>query len=132
MIRLPHRSIPLVALLIILWGVAGLRLALAQDGSQSPSVGGTTIHVVQRDETLFRIAMHYGTTVEAIAAANGISDPRYISVGQRLLIPNAHLDVPGAPITHSVVPGDTLRTLAAAYQTTTDRIAAANFITNPA
>ena len=72
--------------------------------------------------------------VEAIAAANGISDPRYISVGQRLLIPNARLDVdvPGAPITHSVAPGDTLRTLAAVYQTTAEGIAAANSITNPA
>ncbi len=132
MIRLLHRSIPLVALLIFLWGVAGPHPVLAQDGNQSSPVGGTTIHVVQRDETLFRIAMRYGTTVEAIAAANGISDPRYISVGQRLLIPNARLDVPGAPITHSVAPGDTLRTLAAAYQTTADRIATANFITNPA
>lgn len=132
MIRLLHRSIPLIALLTVLWGVAGPRLAWAQDGGQSPSVGGATIHVVQRGETLFGIAMQYGTTVEAIAAANGISDPRYISVGQRLLIPNARLGVPGAPITHSVVPGDTLRTLAATYQTTAERIAAANRITNPA
>ncbi len=134
MTRLLHRSVSLVALLIFLWGAAGPRLALAQDGSQASPGGGTTIHVVQRGETLFRIAMRYGTTVEAIAAANGISDPRYISVGQRLLIPNARLDVdvPGAPITHSVAPGDTLRTLAAAYQTTAEGIAAANSITNPA
>lgn len=134
MTRLLHRSVSLAALLIFLSGVAGPRLASAQDGSQASPVGGTTIHVVQRGETLFRIAMRYGTTVEAIAAANGISDPRYISVGQRLLIPNARLDVdvPGAPITHSVAPGDTLRTLAAVYQTTAEGIAAANSITNPA
>ncbi|MCL4238114.1 MAG: LysM peptidoglycan-binding domain-containing protein [Anaerolineae bacterium] len=132
MIRLLSRSVPLFTLLIALWGSAGSRLALAQDGSQPPPVGGMAIHVVQRDETLFGIAMQYGTTVEAIAAANGISDPRYINVGQRLLIPNARLDVPGAPLTHRVAPGDTLRTLAATYQTTADRIAAANHITNPA
>ena len=32
-------------------------------------------HVVQQGETMFRIALRYGLTVEAVAAANGITDP---------------------------------------------------------
>ncbi len=133
MSRVLRRFLSTVAMLIITWGTVSSPLAaLAQDAGQPPPAEGTTIHVVQRDETLFGIAMRYGTTVEAIAGANGISDPRYISVGQRLLIPNARLGVPGAPITHLVAPGDTLRTLAAAYQTTVDDIATANFVANPA
>lgn len=106
--------------------------ASAQDGgTTNPVAGGVTIHVVQRDETLFRIAMEYGTTVEAIAEANGITDPRYITVGQRLLIPNTNLSLSGAGVVYQVKPGDTLQTLARNYHTTVESLAAANRITNP-
>jgi murein DD-endopeptidase MepM/ murein hydrolase activator NlpD len=115
--------------IIIMLGVAS-PLA-AQDGGSSSPVVGTTIHVVQRGETLFRIAIQYGTTVEAIADANGISDPRYITVGQRLLIPNANLGAPGTLITYTIQPGDTLETLTRTYSTTMDSLAAANHIVNP-
>lgn len=47
----------------------------------------TTVHVVSRGENLFRIALRYNTSVTAIAAANGITDPTLIFVGQRLVIP---------------------------------------------
>ncbi len=58
---------------------------------------GTPItHVVQRGETLYRIAQRYGSTVAAIKAANNLrSDTIY--VGQRLLIPGA--SSPGDPAT---------------------------------
>jgi LysM repeat protein len=108
------------------------RAIYAQDGNNPPANGGVTIHVVQRDENLYRIAMRYGTTVEAIAEANGIADPRYIAVGQRLLIPNAQSNAPGAVIIHSVKPGDTLWSLAFTYHTTPDQLAVANHLTNPA
>src|ERR1700716_4153064 len=44
-------------------------------------------HTVQPGENLFRIALRYGTTVEALAAANQITDPTHITVGQVLVIP---------------------------------------------
>jgi murein DD-endopeptidase MepM/ murein hydrolase activator NlpD len=116
--------------MIVMLGVASP--AAAQDGGSSSPVVGTTIHVVQRGETLFRIAMQYGTTVEAIADANGISDPRYITVGQRLLIPNANLGAPGTLITYTIRPGDTLETLTRTFSTTMDSLFAANHIVNPA
>lgn len=131
MTKLLQRFVLLVAVLGAIAASGSLRRADAQGGSSAQPPTSTTIHVVQRNETLFGIAMRYGTTVEAIASANGISDPRYITVGQRLLIPNARSDVPGAPVTHVVAPGDTLATLAARYHTTPDQIAAANYITNP-
>jgi LysM repeat protein len=46
------------------------------------------VHVVAPDDTLFQLALRYGTTVEAIMAANDIerrTDP--IRVGARLIIP---------------------------------------------
>jgi LysM repeat protein len=53
--------------------------------------GGTTgtIHIVQRGETLTRIALRYGVSVWAIARTNGIYNLNHIWVGQRLIIPSA-------------------------------------------
>ncbi|MFN8596027.1 MAG: LysM peptidoglycan-binding domain-containing protein [Anaerolineae bacterium] len=45
------------------------------------------IHVVQSGETLFRIATQYGTSVQAIANANTLSNIALIYVGQQLIIP---------------------------------------------
>jgi LysM repeat protein len=44
-------------------------------------------YTVQAGDTLFRIALRYGTTVAAITAANNVLNPNAISVGQTLLIP---------------------------------------------
>jgi murein DD-endopeptidase MepM/ murein hydrolase activator NlpD len=45
------------------------------------------IHVVQGGETLYRIALRYGTTVQALVAANNLANPNLIYRGQRLNIP---------------------------------------------
>lgn len=50
-----------------------------------PVEAGTT-HVVQPGETLYRIALRYGVTVQALAAYNGLSST-LIHVGQILRIP---------------------------------------------
>jgi hypothetical protein len=47
----------------------------------------TIVHSVARGENLFRIAVRYNTTVAAVSAANGITNPQLIYVGQRLVIP---------------------------------------------
>ncbi len=47
------------------------------------SVGGGA-YVVQRGDTLSELALQWGTTVEALAAANGIADPDVIYTGQTL------------------------------------------------
>jgi len=52
----------------------------------TPTQPQSTIHVVQPGENLFRIALRYGTTVQAIMAANGLTDHN-IHVGQQLRIP---------------------------------------------
>ena len=53
----------------------------AADGADAGS-GGT--YVVQSGDTLSGIAAELGTTVEDLAAANGITDPNLLSVGQTL------------------------------------------------
>jgi murein DD-endopeptidase MepM/ murein hydrolase activator NlpD len=62
----------------------GFTLVIAQENQ--PNV---TIHVVQRGETLFRIALNYGLSVDELARINSIVNPSNIMVGQRLLIPLA-------------------------------------------
>lgn len=45
------------------------------------------VHIVRRGETLWSIAIRYGTTPWAIAAVNGLRNPNFIYAGQRLIIP---------------------------------------------
>jgi LysM repeat protein len=51
------------------------------------STAGRTTHVVQPGENLYRISLRYGRTMQAIAAANGISNYDLIYAGQVLIIP---------------------------------------------
>jgi LysM repeat protein len=49
---------------------------------------GSKVHVVGDGDTLYKIAARYGTTVEAVMAANGFSDrSKILHVGDRLTIP---------------------------------------------
>ena len=50
------------------------------------TTASTGIHVVQAGETLAKIARQYGTTVNALVAANGLANANYIWVGQRLKV----------------------------------------------
>uniref|UniRef100_UPI002CBE4B49 LysM peptidoglycan-binding domain-containing protein n=1 Tax=Aggregatilinea sp. TaxID=2806333 RepID=UPI002CBE4B49 len=127
-----RRASLVAALIVVVLLLASVSRTAAQSGDpvNQPS-GGVTIHIVQRGENLFRIAMQYGTTVDAISAANGITDPRLIAVGQRLLIPNAQVNATGAQVVHVVQPGDTIDTLTRVYHTTAAELAAANSLTNP-
>ncbi len=49
--------------------------------------GSGQIHVVQPGENLFRIALRYRVSVQALASINGISNPALVYVGQTLIIP---------------------------------------------
>jgi LysM repeat protein len=101
-----------------------------------PAVTGGCSYVVRRGDTLFSIARRFGTTIGAIAQANGISNPRYIRAGQRLVIPGAYpvcappQAVSGTRV-YIVRRGDTLYSIARRYRTTVTAIAWANGIANP-
>lgn len=94
------------------------------------AVSGERTHVVQPGENLFRIALHYGMTYTALAAANGIINPDLIYVGQRLTIPTEGT-APTAPTgTHVVQPGENLFRIALKYGVTVEALAVANGISN--
>ncbi len=90
-----------------------------------------TIHVVQRGETLFRIARQYEVTVNDLARMNALVNPSNIKVGQRLLIPGSDSAEPMAPSTHRVQPGETLRSIANFYNLSIDTLITVNELTNP-
>jgi LysM repeat protein len=54
----------------------------------TPTITPTPIvHVVQQGDTLLAIAFDYGVSVEALQRANGIENPQFLQVDQRLIIP---------------------------------------------
>lgn len=74
---------------------------LILSGGAFPVQADPLYHVLKRGETLYGLARSYGVKPEAIAAANGIDDPRKLKVGQKLLIPVAQE-------TYTVKKGDSL------------------------
>jgi murein DD-endopeptidase MepM/ murein hydrolase activator NlpD len=49
-----------------------------------------TTHTVVAGETIYHIAQEYGVSVGRLMAANGISDPRELRVGQSIVIPGSY------------------------------------------
>ncbi len=79
----------------------------AQQLLPSPTPAG--LYVVQPGDTLSGLAQDFGTTIEDIMAANGITDPDALQVGQTLIIPSL-VDRPvltAVPITPTVPPSAT-------------------------
>jgi LysM repeat protein len=71
----------------------------------APASGGG-VYVVQRGDTLARIAATYHTTAQAIAQANGISNINLIYVGQRLTIPGASAAAPNQTLVSNAQGGN--------------------------
>jgi LysM repeat protein len=65
----------------------GQSLTIPAEGATSAEQTEVGTHVVQKGENLFRIALKYGVTVEALAVANGITNANLIYPGQTLVIP---------------------------------------------
>lgn len=98
-------------------------------------------HTVVAGDTVWDLARTYGSSVQAILAANGLDSRALIRIGQVLAIPgaasgSAATAAPAAATTtttattpartHRVVAGDTVSALAKRYGTTVSAIVAAN------
>lgn len=86
--------------------------------------GQEIVHVVRRGENLFRIALRYGVTVQAVAKRNGIVNPSLIRTGQKLYIPAA--GSPPSGNIHVVQRGQNLYRISLIYGTTVQAIMQAN------
>ena len=108
--------------------------------------GGTSRgHVIRSGDTLASIAKKHGVSVRLLARANKLKQGEPLALGRTLIIPDDESDVddgtykpkkvdtlvktgrkvPGG-VRHTIQPGQSLWVIARAYNTTGERIAAAN------
>lgn len=101
-------------------------------GTPSPTSDTPLEYTVQLGDTLFSIAQRFGTTVDAIGYANGIVNPWFIHVGQKLVISQGSSHAPpSGGNTYVVQPGDTLYSIAARFGKNVWDIIAANNLPDP-
>lgn len=93
--------------------------------AEQPLVAQT--HVVQYGETLSSIATKYGTTYQALASLNGLSNPNMIYAGQVLKV-NEKVSTTR---TYTVRSGDNLSSIASRLGTTHQTLAQRNGLSNP-
>ncbi len=140
----------LLGVISLLWVLVSLGGVVYAQTDERDEYG---VHVVQRGENLFRIALSYGLTTEELASLNGIVNPASIQVGQRLLVPGTlsppttseptiiattpaeQVNTPTETIQdyviHTVQRGETLFRIATGYGTTVNEIATANNLSDP-
>lgn len=83
-------------------------------------------YTVRTGDTLSHIARRYNTTVDKLLSLNkNVKNPDVIYVGQKLVVPDTKKTY------HAVRKGDTVSELAVAYNTTVDKIAKLNNMSNP-
>lgn len=108
--------------------IVGALLALTATASAAT-------YTVRPGDTLSAIAGRVGSTVGALADANGIADPNRILAGQVLDVPAAEQDrAPDGEASgghHIVQPGETLSDIAARHGITVSELASANGIVDP-
>lgn len=98
-------------------------------------------HTVSPGETLFRIALRYGVSVDSLVQTNSLGNANRILVGQTLIIPGVTVEeaptVPDQPapasdpVYHTISRGETLASIARTYGLSTAEITQLNNITNP-
>lgn len=116
--------------------VAGSALALLMLASVSTPVAGGDDLVAQPGDTLWDIALEHGTTVAALATLNGLADPSFIQVGQRIQLqppspPSTPAPAQPEPILHVVAPDQTLWGISLQYGTTVAALVELNQIADP-
>ena len=86
--------------------------------SENEVINDSNNYIVSKGDTLYSIAKKYNTTVDSIKEANGLIND-ILTIGTSLLIPgNTLSDI----ITHKVISGDSLWSLASKYNTTVNDI----------
>lgn len=111
----------------------GQRLVIVVRGGQPAASWpvNNTHYIVQAGDSLSKIARHFNTTVQAIAAANGITNTSYVYVGQHLVVPRGSAYPPSVYGFHYTVrSGDTLSSIAQRYGVNLYTLASVNGISN--
>jgi murein DD-endopeptidase MepM/ murein hydrolase activator NlpD len=78
--------------------------------AQAEAVAPIQEYTLSASDTVWTIANYYGLSPEAIAFANGISDPYHLQVGRQIMIP------PLEGALYTVVEGDTVESVATRFK----------------
>ncbi len=103
----PWRMLAVALLLALLFALQLTARAFAQDAGS---------YTVQAGDTLSAIAARFGVSTDSLLAANGITNPDLLQVGQLLLIPGVSIQPDLGAVATGVVnarPGETLGAVAA-------------------
>jgi LysM repeat protein len=110
-------------------------------GGLASSANAEAPHVVQPGETLWSISASNNLTTRTVAVYNGVSEDHQVVVGETIMVPTvdegaaalaaapAAAPAPadaGSGVAHTVAPGESLWSVAAANGITVDALAAAN------
>lgn len=85
---------------LLVRGGSGSAYATTADSNAASVVSDSAVHVVQRGETLSRIAQHYGLSLQQLMSLNSISNPNQLYVGQQLQVVSnsSGIDLTYAPV----------------------------------
>jgi spore coat assembly protein SafA len=107
--------------LLIVMAMLTASFVLPANAAAGSAVCGGNVTVVSGD-TLRKIADRCGTTVSALKLANNLSNANLIYVGQVLVMPGALIKGSNNVDIYIVNHGDTLKTIAALFNTTLDTL----------
>jgi LysM repeat protein len=109
----------------------------------TPTPSGPFEYTVQQGDNLSDIATRFGTDIPTLLALNLSIDPAtlIIYVGQKILVPPPNMQMPtatavstlvppGTLISYTVLPGDSLGTIAVRFNSTVDAIVKENKLAN--
>lgn len=114
-----HR--PLLIAAVVLGALSPVRVAAQETGP---------VYIVEEGDTMIGIAARFGTTVEALSAANGIADPSAIIPGMSLRIPGFE-GVTGILATEPIELGQSLQSLAIRHGVPASALARLNRLVSP-
>jgi LysM repeat protein len=130
--RIPSSQTTQRALIILVFAAILVTVIPVTTIAAPPQQQGSFVYYVRYGDTLYSIAMRYGTTVPAIMQTNGLPN-EYIYAGQRLIIPGGPVPPPG-PVygcTYIVQPRDTIYSVAYRYGTQWYTLMRANYLYSP-
>ncbi|MEZ4669813.1 MAG: LysM peptidoglycan-binding domain-containing protein [Anaerolineae bacterium] len=97
----------------------------------SPESSSTPmVYTIQRGDTLLGIAAQFGTSLDALKAANDNLNPLTLPIGATLIIPNPSFNSDGQPVLPTSTPVSLVLSTPNCYPTTTGAILCMGLVTN--